>query len=280
MYRPDDVSFMEGHENLRPQVFGDIVKDLDPSNIPQVIEKYVRNVFKSALDSSSPKSKDRFEDSLDIGAGIMLFKIPDDLHLMPLVEKEMYRQLRAIDAENGRLHIDPELLAPLDPEMPQILEIYYPDEEIPIETPFQHEMRHFVESEENKKKDVIYFRFEKQKVIGKRLFGSDYLLTMVDAGIHNLDSPKTYMGAIHEYIGPQYPSESDITKAQNNLNQIMIRADSEDDRELGAETMKGLNTLKTSEWYYSKIVKAWVDYNWRQGEWLSALKASATREKR
>ena len=111
-------------------------------------------------------SKDNFKDSLDLGAGIMMFKIPDDLHLMPLVEREMFKQLKAIDEQNGRLHVDPELLAPLDPEMSQILKLYYPEEEILIETPFQHEMKHYFEGEENRKNDVIYFRFEKQKVIG------------------------------------------------------------------------------------------------------------------
>lgn len=261
---------MEKYERLGPQVFGESANKVEPEKIPALIEEYVKRAIDTApkVDEHKPMEHD-INYWVGSGDGVMLFKIPDDLHLLPLIERELFKQLSELREKEANLYVDPKLLAPLDPEMPDILKKYYPDEDNRVETPFDHELRHFFELDEERQGKVIAFG------LGRRINGDIDELFFRGAFMHYQEVPLSYgSNNINSLVGPLYPSHGDLVDAHQELFVLRdTRHTTEANYQVTVKVRQLLNTLTTSEEHSARIVSAWKDFRLNNGRKLAHIQS-------
>ncbi len=270
VHMSENSRLLEKYESLGPQVFGESAIKVEPEKIPALIEAYVKRAIDTApkVDEHKPLEHDIYH-WLGSGDGVMLFKIPDDLHLLPLIERELFKQLSELGGNEANLSVDPKLLATLDPEMPDILKKYYPEEDNRVETPFDHELRHFFELDEERQGKVIAFG------LGRRIDGDIEELFFSGAFMHYQEAPLSYSSNnINSKVGPLYPSHGDLADASQEL--FVLRDTlhtTEANYQATVKVRQLLNTLTTNEEHYARIVSAWKDFRLNNGIVLARIQS-------
>lgn len=253
--------------NLRLSVFGELGNHTDPEKIPQIITDYVKKAIDSAPLINTKRHEEEKIEGIGDTTGVIFFKIPDDLHLIPLVDRELYKQLNEIDSNNGKLTVNPLLLALLDPSLPEILHLYYPEKNIVTETPLEHELKHYLELDKGNKGEFIAIR------LGKIQRSRKTEIVLQHAHMFSF-SPDT---EIDTFLGPVHPEELDISQAKERAKNIISSPNSSESQLLKARQVLAYSPLMTNEKYNQKVANAWFDYRKDDGWLLARINANKAR---
>lgn len=251
----------------------DSTSPVEPSKIPELIAQAVKRAIDTAAIVSDDDellgnhNRDNFLDTQS--GGLLIFKLPEDAHLMPLVEREMFRQFTAINEQGGSLSVPSLLLAPLDPEIAQIMEMYHPGEYSP-ESTLEYELRHANALEPSHKPVQIGYK------LGRKSIGDGKYELMFCGAIMEYETDENNAPDVNSILGPKYLSSGDISDATNDMIQIYKSSTKETKDHNGNQLDKlldYLDTISMSADIDDLVTSAWEDYRLRGKNMLKLIES-------
>lgn len=179
------------------------------SRNPQILPGLLKSMIKSGLD--------QMQDDGDMVARFV-FKAPQDTHVLPLFQNELFNQLVTLHNTESEAHafVHPMTLMMFDPQLANLNVAYSkPFHDIRGEDAIQHELRHFLLLQELWKSDakgLIEFNFSWHE--------KKDMMALVSGGAFLTDETPNNQDRMHALGGPLYPSKFDL----DAINEILLDA--------------------------------------------------------
>ncbi|MFH2019612.1 MAG: hypothetical protein ABII80_03305 [bacterium] len=196
---------------------------VESENIGEHICATVKRAIETApqlkVDPNNPRSSGEMRQALfeeSDGRGLIKFRAPSDLYLMPLIEKEIYKQMmdRLIIEGKG---VNARALMCVDPELGKFVEEKFPESNLYGETMLEHEARHVIGFGDYERMGEVSLRMVKHIYpTGKEV------LTIEDvsvAGVMGRKGDKLF-SQLAGIFAPKHPSIDDIEVARQLINEL------------------------------------------------------------